>query len=105
MAFTTIVLFELMFVFNCRSDTRSIFRNNPLTNRKLLMAVAVSVILQFAIIYLPFAQPLFGTAALSAQNLLLSVGFACMGFFVFPEIFMKADMLLPKRRKREAQEG
>jgi Ca2+-transporting ATPase len=64
MAFTTLVLFQLFNVFNARSDERSAFAG-LFENRWLWAAVAVSVVLHSAVIYVPFLQQAFSTVALS----------------------------------------
>jgi Ca2+-transporting ATPase len=89
MVFTAIIMFEMIYVFNCRSDTRSLFRNNPLTNKKLVAAVAASILLQLMVIYVPFLQPLFGTAALNPVDWAWVIGVSCLGFLMLPEVFIR----------------
>ncbi|MEK6821254.1 MAG: cation-transporting P-type ATPase [archaeon] len=48
MAFTTLVVFELMLVFNARQQGKSILECSPFTNKWLLLAVAGSLSLQLA---------------------------------------------------------
>jgi Ca2+-transporting ATPase len=67
MAFNTLVLFSLFNVFNARSDERSAFAD-ALANPWLLGAVAVSLLLQTLVIYVPFLQSAFSTVALSARD-------------------------------------
>jgi Ca2+-transporting ATPase len=67
MAFTTLVLFQIFNVFNARSDARSALAG-LFTNAWLWAAVAVSVGLQVAVVYTPFLQQAFGTAALSGSD-------------------------------------
>lgn len=66
-AFSTLVLAQLWYVFDCRSS-RSIFHGTPLDNRFLLGAVAVSVLLLLAVIYTPFLQPVFHTVSLGLRE-------------------------------------
>ncbi len=89
MAFTTIMLFELFFVLNCKSEKKSVFSINPFSNKKLIISILVSVILQFFVIYVPFLQPIFGTVSLGALDLVKILIFSSLGLFVFPEIFMR----------------
>ena len=89
MVFTSTVLFELIFVFNCRSEKYSVFRMNPFRNRALLLAVAVSFILQLAVLYVPFLQPLFETVPLTASDWAIVVAIAASGLLVVPEVFMR----------------
>jgi Ca2+-transporting ATPase len=67
MAFTTLMLFQVFNVFNARSDTRSAF-SHLFTNAWLWGAVAMSVLLQVAVVYTPFLQQAFGTEPLSALD-------------------------------------
>ena len=55
MAFTTIVFFSLFTVFNARSDERSAFVG-LFSNAWLWAAVSVSVLLQAAVVHVPFLQ-------------------------------------------------
>ncbi len=66
-AFTTLMLFQIFNVFNARSDTRSAFPR-LFTNRWLWTAVAGSLVLQVAVVHLPWLQQAFGTMALSAWD-------------------------------------
>ena len=65
MAFTTLVLFQLFNVFNARSDERSAF-SGLFTNQWLWGAVLLSLVLQVAVIYMPFLQQAFSTVSLSS---------------------------------------
>lgn len=64
MAFTTLVFFSLFNVFNARSDEQSAFRG-LFSNKWLWAAVLLSVLLQVAVIYIPFLQQAFSTVPLS----------------------------------------
>lgn len=67
MAFTTLVLFQLFNVFNARSDDRSAF-GGLFRNRWLWAAIALSLLLQAAVIYLPFLREAFSTVSLSVAD-------------------------------------
>ena len=75
MAFTTLVLFQLFNVFNARSDERSAFRG-LFTNRWLWAAARLSLLLQAAVIYVPFLQQAFSTVSLSLGDWLLCAAVA-----------------------------
>ncbi|MGI5865130.1 MAG: HAD-IC family P-type ATPase, partial [Myxococcales bacterium] len=64
MAFTTLVFFQLVNVFNARSGYETAFKG-LFKNRWVWGAVALSVALQIAVVYLPFLQVAFGTRALT----------------------------------------
>ena len=67
MAFTTLMMFQLFNVLNARSDEASAFRGF-FQNPWLWGAIALSLILHFAVIYLPFLQSAFSTTSLSAVD-------------------------------------
>ena len=67
MAFTTLVFFSLFNVFNARSDERSAF-DGLFSNNWLWGAVALSLLLQAAVTYVPFMQQAFSTVSLSAVD-------------------------------------
>ncbi len=55
-ALTTMVLFQVLHVFNARSERRSAFATSPLTNRFLLGGSLAVLVLHVAALYLPFTQ-------------------------------------------------
>ena len=67
MAFTTLLFFSLFSVFNARSDVRSAFVG-LFSNLWLWGAVALSLVLQIAVVYTPFLQQAFSTVGLSAGD-------------------------------------
>jgi Ca2+-transporting ATPase len=67
MAFTTLMLFQLFNVFNARSDERSAF-HGLFTNRWLWAAIALSLILHVAVVYIPLLQEVFSTTNLSLSD-------------------------------------
>jgi len=75
MAFTTLVFFSLFTVFNARSDERSAFVG-LFSNHWLWGAVLLSLLLQVAVIYIPFLQQAFSTTSLSAADWLFCLGVA-----------------------------
>jgi Ca2+-transporting ATPase len=90
MALTTAVLFELFFVFNCRSERLHVWASRPFENRKLLLAVAIAIIAQLLVIYLPSLQAAFGTVALSATDWALILPLAASGLLISPKMFIKS---------------
>jgi Ca2+-transporting ATPase len=63
--FTLVVFSEMFNAFNWRSDRYSIFSLGLFTNRPLVYAVLITVILQLIVIYVPFFQNAFRTVPLS----------------------------------------
>jgi Ca2+-transporting ATPase len=75
MAFHTLVFFSLFTVFNSRSDRHSAFKG-MFSNHWLWGAVLFSLLLQCAVIYLPFLQQAFSTVSLDLADWFLCAGVA-----------------------------
>jgi P-type Ca2+ transporter type 2C len=75
MAFTTLVLAQLFNCFNARSDRTSAFRR-LFTNRWLWGAIALSALLQVAVVELPFLNDAFNTTPLGLDEWLICLGLA-----------------------------
>lgn len=91
--FTSIVMFEMFNAFNCRSERHSILYVGPFKNPYLLVAVASSILLQLAVIYLPTLQPYFGTVPLDLTDWLAIIAVSATGL-----IGVEAVKLLLRRR-------
>ncbi|HDO41965.1 MAG TPA: cation-transporting P-type ATPase [Candidatus Bathyarchaeota archaeon] len=84
MAFVQATLQELLVVWNCRSEKRGAFRLNPLTNKYLIVAVAVSAI---ATMLVPVFG-IFGTVWLDDPfEWTVTILASLPGLFILPEIF------------------
>ena len=66
MAFTTFVLFQLCNAINARAGRGTVFHRDQLRNPALWLALAAVLATQVTVVYLPWAQTVFGTVALSA---------------------------------------
>ncbi len=75
MAFTTLVFAQLFNAFNARSDRVSAF-HNLFTNRSLWGAIALSVVLQVAVVQVPLLNDAFDTSPLATGEWLVCVGLA-----------------------------
>ncbi|MDO6822160.1 cation-translocating P-type ATPase [Marinobacter sp. 1_MG-2023] len=75
MAFTTLVLFSMFTVFISRSDEQSAF-SGLFSNLWLWAAVGGSLLLQMAVVYLPFLQKPFSTVSLSLEDWLFCAAVA-----------------------------
>lgn len=67
-ALTTMVFFQFYQAFNCRSETESIFRMNPLGNPFLFFSMIAALLAQLAVLYLPALQWIFRTVPLTAME-------------------------------------
>lgn len=87
-AFATLVLAQLIHVFDCRSE-HSVFHRNPFQNLYLVFAVLSSLLLMLVVIYYPPLQPIFHTVTIGIREWLLIVGLASIptvalaGFHIF----------------------
>jgi P-type Ca2+ transporter type 2C len=81
MAFTTLVLAQLFNCFNARSDRVSAF-HHLFTNRWLWAAIALSVLLQIAVVHLAFLNEAFGTTPIGVEDWLMCVGLASLVLWV-----------------------
>lgn len=87
-AFATLVLAQLIHVFDCRSE-HSVFHRNPFQNLYLVFAVLSSLLLMLVVIYSPQLQPIFHTVTISLRDWLLILGLASIptvalaGFHIF----------------------
>ena len=72
-AFIVLACSQLFHSFNCRNMTESLFKIGFLTNKKLILATAVSFGLQMAAVYLPFFQKIFKTEPLGILDWVLVI--------------------------------
>ncbi len=75
LAFTTLMMFQLFNVYNCRSNWRSAF-SGFFENKWLLAAVALSLFAHVLVIYVPFLQTAFHTVSLSLLDWTIATGVA-----------------------------
>jgi Ca2+-transporting ATPase len=72
-AFCAIVVFEWLVAFNARSDELTIFRLGVLRNRPLLLALAIAIALQVAVIHLPFLHLPFNTVPMDGHEWIIAI--------------------------------
>lgn len=94
-AFATLVMAQLIHVFDCRSE-RSIFHRNPFQNMYLVWAVISSILLMLVVIYYPPLQPVFKTYAITPRDWLLVIGMSAI------PTFLLAGSLLTNKRTAKA---
>ncbi|MED0773001.1 calcium-translocating P-type ATPase, SERCA-type [Bacillus siamensis] len=80
-AFATLVLAQLIHVFDCRSET-SVFSRNPFENIYLLGAIVSSVFLMAIVIYYPPLQPIFKTVPITPGDWMLILGMSGIPTFL-----------------------
>ncbi|PKL36332.1 ATPase [Candidatus Peregrinibacteria bacterium HGW-Peregrinibacteria-1] len=87
LVFTQVVIFQLFFVFICKDDNFKNFKTF-FNNKHLIYAVSISLVMQIAMIHLPFMQTIFKTVPLSISQWLL-VTLAASTCFLIPLITNK----------------
>ncbi len=97
MAFTALVLAQLVNVFNSRSDHRSAFRG-LFSNPWLWAAVVLSALLQVAVVYLPFLNTAFGTEPLTAAQWGVAIGAASVVLWVSEARKLMSALREPRQR-------
>lgn len=85
MAFCLLVAFQWLNTLNARSDQQSLFKLGLFSNRLLLGAIGLAILLQMMVIYAPPFQRLFYTVPLSIQDWGVVVSVAA-GIFVLEEL-------------------
>ncbi len=73
MVFTSLTFAQMAHILAIRSERVSLFKLGLRSNTLLLAAVALTIVLQLAVVYLPFLQQVFQTSALPAKDLVLCV--------------------------------
>ncbi|SFI21699.1 MULTISPECIES: calcium-translocating P-type ATPase, SERCA-type [unclassified Bacillus (in: firmicutes)] len=94
-AFATLVLAQLIHVFDCRSE-HSVFHRNPFGNMYLVGAVIISILLMLVVIYYPPLQPIFSTMPIQARDWLLVVGLSSI-----PTFLLVGSLLTGKSEKKK----
>jgi len=97
MAFTSIVFFEFLLAFQCRSENHHIFSlglRGWTENKMLLLSVIISVAMQVAILYIQPLQHIFKVAPLTMFQLSICVIGSFTAFLIVP------SKLIPHRIKR-----
>ncbi|MCB0172088.1 MAG: cation-translocating P-type ATPase [Anaerolineae bacterium] len=82
MIFTTLVMSQLFFALAVRSERDSLFSIGLGTNPAMLGALLSTFLLQMAVIYIPFLQPIFETIPLLIPDLALSLGLSTIVLWV-----------------------
>jgi len=97
MAVTTVILFQIFYVLECRSLKGSFLRIGLFSNPWIYVGIGAILLLQLGFVYLPFMNLLFGTAPLTLQALLQS---AAVALVVLPLISLEKWL-----RNRRAPDG
>jgi Ca2+-transporting ATPase len=89
--FVTLVLSQLIHVFECKSETRNIFQIPLFNNIYLVLAVICSLIMMLGVVYIPVLQNIFKTVPLGLNEWMIAGGLS----FLAPVL---TSMFTPRRR-------
>jgi Ca2+-transporting ATPase len=90
MTFLQAALFELFVIWNCRSDTRSVWRmgRSAFRNRFFVWGTLCCIVLTVSLPYVPVLARAFHVVPLVAREWALVLAMASLGLLVLPEVFM-----------------
>ena len=86
--FITLIIGEMLRAYSARSEHKSIFHLQILSNKFLNYSVIGAIVLLFVVVYIPFLQPIFTTTGLTLGQLGIAVGFSFVPL-LFGEIAKK----------------
>ncbi|MBC6489399.1 calcium-translocating P-type ATPase, PMCA-type [Flavihumibacter stibioxidans] len=78
--FTVLCFSQMGHVFAIRSESTSFFSQSPFSNARLFFSVLITFVLQLSIIYIPALNPIFKTAPLSLNDLLIATALSSIVF-------------------------
>jgi Ca2+-transporting ATPase len=85
--FVQATLFEILVVWNCRSEKRSVWRMSIWKNKYLLLTDIVALLATSSLCYVPVFQTAFQLVPLTLNDWLWTGGVASLGLLVLPEVF------------------
>jgi len=97
--FTTLIFTQLAVALEARSEEESLFRIGLFKNRSMVLAFVLTVVLQLLVVYMPAAQHLFATVAMSPRDLAISIGLA-----VLVLVIMEAGKAIMRRRRKKSSQ-
>ncbi|MCU0463446.1 MAG: cation-translocating P-type ATPase [Anaerolineae bacterium] len=93
MIFTVLVFVQMGHAIATRSERFPIWRIGYFSNMAVIGAVGLTILLQFALLYVPFLQDFFGTVALPLEYMLIALSLSVITYF-----FVELDKRLFARR-------
>ncbi len=89
LVFAVACFYELVVIWNCRSESRHAFRVGFLNNKALLAATLISALSTLAVVYIPALQFLFQTVVLDLSDMVVAAVLSLAGFLLLPELLFK----------------
>ncbi len=97
---TTLAVFQWFNAWNCRSEKKSLFRLNFLSNKFLILATLFVIVLQFLAIYHPFFQNILKTTALNMRDWFL-IFLIAFSIIIFEETRKALFSFFQNKRKKK----
>lgn len=94
--FVTLVLTQLIHVFECKSETKNIFQMPLFNNIYMVFAVLLSLVMILGVVYIPSLQTIFKTVPLGLDSWLVTGGLS----FLVPVLASFFPARLGRRRHR-----
>lgn len=93
MVFMEALFFELSSVWNCRSETHSVWARGMenFENKFFVLGVLVNIPLTLAMVYWAPFRVIFDTAILTFRELMITFGISIIGLFLLPEVLMRSE--------------
>jgi Ca2+-transporting ATPase len=85
-AFTVMVVAQLVHAFNCRSERLSLFQLGLGTNRALVWAFLLSLVVQVAVLTVPAVATIFKVVPLPIEDWALMGGMGLLPFLIMESI-------------------
>ena len=92
----TLSVSQLIFVFECKNESKGILNADYLANPRLILAVLISLAVTLAIVFVPAVNPIFTTVPLSQSSL-----FTALLLAAIVPLLRGVWKLLTSRRDRE----
>ena len=101
-AVTTVILFQIFYLFECRSLRGSTLKMGLFSNRWVYVGIGAILVLQLGFVYLPFMNALFGSAPLN----LAAWGQALLvGAVVLPVVGLEKTLRERRNRRKTDREA
>jgi Ca2+-transporting ATPase len=97
MAVTTVVMFQIFYLFNCRSLRDSILKIGAFSNPTVFAGIGAILALQALFVYAPFMHAIFGSAPLAVGDVLVSVA---VGAVILPVVGLEKWLRRRARARR-----
>lgn len=95
MTFLQVAFFELFVLWNCRSETKSVWRlgRDNLKNKSFVLSVVACFIFTLCLPYIPILSSAFHIVPLTITELGLVLSLSSLGLFILPELLFGKKFL------------